>query len=468
MKKFSPLLLQSFKMFAFLATAAFVASCTRLSPLDHSAKHDMEYVDICNREGECKKFSRLVMGTDHLIQGNWTGEGQPELTDEEAFEVLDEATKHGINFFDTSPIYVGNVENRLGKWRKSRAAQVLENDFYNDPKFNPDRKLYVLSKGGFPFDLFWAKHLEPGTHSPELENELQRRGILEPNATALEDGRIPLKEVPPGTYASRLYGSQTQITERVAEELGHSVKNLNGDITIYLMHRDDGDAVGFHTVERPKNKTAVRTILQAISADEVASQFWMLGWSNWQSDRINESIQLAEDDKNLLKPVINSPYFSLFEMSERTIHALGIQVTHKEMMDPNFQKGLKIMPYSPLGGFSILDKPDPKWENAKNAAWEKFERGDPYWQNVFHSIFTDANKARWHRVVEFTKTFNLQNGTDYTVDQMMNAYALAHPRTDLLAIGAITAQQVRRTVGSLQLSKRLTPQDLEYLYRGKR
>ena len=46
-------------------------------------------------------------------------------------------------------------------------------------------------------------------------------------------------------------------------------------------------------------------------------------------------------------------------MSKRTIHAGGIQVTHKEMMDENFQKGIKIMPYSPLGGFSIFDKPEP-------------------------------------------------------------------------------------------------------------
>jgi aryl-alcohol dehydrogenase-like predicted oxidoreductase len=423
----------------------------------------MEYVKICNREGECKKFSRLVMGTDHLIQGNWTGKGQPEVNDKEAFKVLDEAAKHGINFFDTSPIYVGEVENRLGKWKHSRAQVILKDDFYIDPNMNPDRELYVLSKGGFPFDLWWDKHLKPGTHSPGLMSELKRQGILKLNATALEDGTVPLG-VPPGTYASRLYDSQDQITERVAEELDNTVHNLNGDICIYLMHRDDGDAVGFNAVKRPK--TAVRTIMQAIGADEVVSPFWMLGWSNWQSDRINESIQLAEDHEDLPKPVINSPYFSLFEMSEHTIHALGVQVTHEEMMDLNFQKGIKIMPYSPLGGFSILDKPDPKWENGKKAATEKFEQGDPYWQNVFHSIFTDVNEARWHRVVQFTEEFNLQNGTDYTVDQMINAYALAHPRTDLLAIGPITVEQVRRTVESLQLSKMLTPQNLEYLYRG--
>ncbi|MBI4405809.1 MAG: aldo/keto reductase [Deltaproteobacteria bacterium] len=447
---------QPFRAIAFLAVA-FTLFSSRFGL-------GMAYVDICNRENECKKLSRLVMGTDHLVQSDWTKEGQPEPTNEEAFRVLDEAAKQGINFFDTSPIYVGGVEHRLGKWKKSRATQIMDNDFYKEPSLNPDRKLYVLSKGGFPFDLFWAKRLERGTHSAELTRELQRQAILDAGATVLEDGTLPLKEVPPGTYASRLFGSQSQITERVAEELGHSVRNLNGDITIYLMHRDDGDAVRFNAVVRPQ--TAVRTIMQAVGTHEVASKFWMLGWSNWQTERINESIKLAEDNKDLPKPIINSPYFSLFEMSERTIHALGVQVTHKEMMDPNFQKGIKIMPYSPLGGFSILDKPHPTWENAKKAAKEKYEKGDPYWQNVFPSIFTAENEARWHRVVKFTDLFNKRHGTDYTVDQMVNAYALAHPRTDLLAVGAITVEQVRRTVQSLHLSKMLSPQDLEYLYGG--
>src|SRR5688572_26259904 len=69
----------------------------------------MEYVDLVNRSGERRVVSRLVMGTDHLVQGNWTHEGQAEPSEEQAFKVLDEAAKHGINFFDTSPIYVGDV-----------------------------------------------------------------------------------------------------------------------------------------------------------------------------------------------------------------------------------------------------------------------------------------------------------------------------------------------------------------------
>lgn len=399
----------------------------------------MEYVEISG-----KSFSRIVMGTDHLLQGDWTKQGQPQPTDEEAFRVLDEAARLGINFFDTSPIYVGDAENRLGKWKKSR----------------PDLKLYVLSKGGFPFDLFWAKRLEAGSHSRELKATLIKDGIL-----ASADGTA-LKNVPPGTYASRLYGSHEQIASRVSEELGHTLKNLNDDIAVYLMHRDDGDAVRFDEVKR--DKTPVRTIMEALANPKVGNKFGLLGWSNWETERVDESVRLAKADGKLPKPVLNSPYFSLFEMADkRSIHALGVQVTHKQMMDPDFQKGIKIMPYSPLGGFSILDKPEPKWENAKADAKKKFDDGDPYWQNVYPSIFTPANEARWHRVVAFTKAFNQKHGSAWTVDQMMNAYALAHPRTDLLAIGALTIEQVRRTVASLELAKQLKPRDLDYLYSGR-
>ncbi len=426
----------------------------------------MPTVDIC-RDGTCRKFSRLVMGTDHLLQGGWTSDSQPKVSEEEAFKVLDEAAKHGINFFDTSPIYVEGVENKLGIWKKSRAQAIRDDAFYYSPalKPNPDRSLYVLSKGGFPFDLFDAKHLASGSHSLELGLELAGQGILPPGTQrSPKDGSFPLTEVPPGTYASRLYGNEEQISERVSGELVHTLKNLDGDITVYLMHRDDGDAVGFKTI--PRDQTPVNTIMQALSVNEVASKFWILGWSNWKTDRVNQSIELASAQPELLKPAINSPYFSLLEMSETTIHALGVQVTHAEMMDPEFQKGIKIMPYSPLGGFSILDKPEPKWENAKEAARLKQEAKDPYWQNVHASIFTPANEARWHRLVEFTESFNRTHQTAYTLDQMMNAYVLAHPRTDLLAIGALTVEQVRRTVASLELAKKLTAADLEYLYSG--
>lgn len=401
--------------------------------------NSMEYVEICKEKDQCKKFSRLVMGTDHLIQGGWVSPGWPEYSDTKAFEVLDHAASLGINFFDTSPIYVGSVENRLGKWKEKRKQKF------------PEQEIHILSKGGFPFDLYWSQKSPTGKNSLEIEEAL----------SSFEPGQFP-----PGTYASRLFGSTEQISERVAEELGHTINNLNGDITIYLMHRDDGDAVGF--AEVPRDKTPVEKIMEALSSEGIRDKVWMLGWSNWETPRVEKSLQVKEKSPELIRPVINSPYFSLFEMSQRTIHALGVQVTHKEMMDPEFQKGIKIMPYSPLGGFSIIDKPEPQWENAKANAKEKHDRGDPYWQNVYHSIFTEENEKRWYRVLEFTKKFNKVNKSSYTVDQMINAYALAHPRVDMLAIGPITKEQLDRTVESLKLSTILSKQDLEYLHSGSR
>lgn len=443
---------------------ALFISVVSLGAFTTSTLYAMEYVEVCNRENSCKKFSRLIMGTDHLAQADWTHEGQPAKIDEEVFSVLDEAARQGINFFDTSPIYVGSVENRLGRWRQSRKEQVLNDNFYASEGLNPDRKLYALSKGGFPFDLYYAKRLAPGTHSDRLEEELQSLGILT-NHTPSSDGTIALNNVPPGTYASRLYGSVDQIKRRVLEEISNSSSQLNQDITIYLMHRDDGDFVRFQELER--EQTPVKSIMEALSAPEISSKYWMVGWSNWRTNRVNEAIDLAEKNPALTKPAFNSPYFSLFEMSSRSIHAGGIQVTHQEMIDPNFQKGVKISPYSPLGGFSILDQPEPRWENAKKAAKKKYDDGDAYWQNVFYAIFTDANEARWNRVVKFTAKFNTKHDTHYTVDQMINAYVLAHPRTDFLTVGPITVEQLRRTVGSLKLAKMLTPKDLEHLYSGE-
>ena len=92
----------------------------------------MEYVKVCDKKKVCKSFSRLIMGTDHLAQSNWTKEGQSEPSEEQVFEILDEAVKLGINFFDTSPIYVGNVESKIGKWLKLKRQK---------PSPNPDQKL---------------------------------------------------------------------------------------------------------------------------------------------------------------------------------------------------------------------------------------------------------------------------------------------------------------------------------------
>ncbi|MFZ2960335.1 MAG: aldo/keto reductase [Candidatus Ozemobacteraceae bacterium] len=428
------------------------------------ASEGMEYVEIVGNDGSCRRFSRLVMGTDHLIQAGWVDEKQPEITREQAHAVLDEAARLGINLFDTSPIYVGGVENTLGEWRSSRAARVADGSLYDRPSLNPDRKLYALSKGGFPFDLFWLKELPAGCHSPEMIGELKKRGILAPDAVEWRTRKWPLKNVPPGTYLSHLYCEKKLMIERISGELNHTRANLKDEIDVYLMHRDDGDAIGFEAIRR--EQTPVTRILEAVSAPEISGQFKIMGWSNWQSPRVVESLRLAEQDRKLARPMINSPYFSLFEMSDRTIHALGVQAVHSEMMDPGFQKGIKIMPYSPLGGFSILDKPVPAWENAKKSAYEKHLAGDPYWRNVYPAIFTPENEVRWHRAVQFIDHFNKKHGTTYTIDQLLNAYVLAHPRTDMLAIGAITVEQVRRTVEALRLSKMLSRQDLDFLHSG--
>ena len=456
-----------FYSFTLIITALLITSCsTQQAPLRSLSSLDgeMEYVDVCNRQNICKKLSRLIMGTDHLAQSDWTKNGQPAMTDDQMKEVLNEAVKLGINTFDTSPIYVGSIEYKLGKWLKVENQAILNNDFYASKNLNPDKKLYTISKGGFPFDLFYSKKLPAGTHSTNLTNELENLGILKANTPSLADGSIPLNNVPPGTYASRLYGSSEQIKNRVFEEINNSSNQLNQDITIYLMHRDDGDYLRFKEIER--EQTPVATIMNALGNPQIANKYWMLGWSNWKTNRVNESLQLAIANPSLPKPAMNSSYFSLFEMSSRSIHAGGVQVNHQEMMNPDFQKGIKQMSYSPLGGFSIFDKSGPIWENAKRSAKEKFDQGDAYWQNVYAAIFTDANKARYDRAIDFTEKFNSEHRTSYTIDQMINAYALAHKRADFLTVGPITLLELRRTVGALKLSHMLTEENLNYLYSG--
>lgn len=425
---------------------------------------DMEYVSISDKKGSSKKFSRLIMGTDHLLQAKWTNEEQKALSAKEFNDILDEAVKLGINTFDTSPIYVGEVEEHFGKWLNLRKQKILENSFYYNKTFNPDRQLYTISKGGFPFDLYNSKKLEKGTHSKELLDLLVKNNILAKNLTYSNKEVINIKaEIPPGTYASTLYGDKEQLTNRLSTDLNKVLGHVN-PLTIFLMHRDDADYLNFKEVKR--KQTPVKNILEALGDEKLKNKYWQMGISNWKTERVNQALKIASKYNNLPKPILNSPYFSLFEMSTKTIHAGGVQVTHAEMMDKNFQKDIKIMPYSPLGGFSILDKKEPHWEQAEKEAKQKYEQGDPYWQNVYQAIFTQANKARYDRVITFTKEFNEKHKTNYTIDQMLNAYALAHTRTDFLTIGPITIEQLRRTVASIKLAHLLTSKNLEYLYKG--
>ncbi|MBF0547296.1 MAG: aldo/keto reductase [Candidatus Riflebacteria bacterium] len=326
-----------------------------------------------------------------------------KIPNEKTIEVLNEAVKLGINTFDTAPIYTDSIEVRFGNWLKSLNRSDL----------------HVITKGGFPRDLG------------------------------------------PGTYFGRLKGTKEQITANVFEEIQRSKANYNNKIAIYLMHRDDMEYRDYKKVERPL--TPVKTILEGLSDPLLRKNYTMLGVSNWETGRINESQKVAAENPNLVRPVVNSPYFSLLEMGSGTIHSGGVQVKHEDMMNPDFQKGVKLMTYSPLGGFSIFSK---GWETAKKNALELKNKNDRYWGHVYDAIFTEANEKRFMRAIEFTKNFNEKHKTNYTLDQIAMAYVIAHPRTDFVIIGPRSVEQIRRTVQALEVAKLLTKEDLDYLYTG--
>ena len=84
-------------------------------------------------------------------------------------------------------------------------------------------------------------------------------------------------------------------------------------------------------------------------------------------------------------------------------------------------------------------------------------------------ISTRKNEKRYHRAQEVLQKLNdLSHGQNYTLDQLLNAYVLAHPRVDLLAVGPLKPEHLRRTVQSLSLADRLKtyPALLDYLYNG--
>jgi len=319
----------------------------------------------------------------------------------QTLEVLNEALKLGINTFDTAPIYTDKIEIRLGAW----LARQNRTD------------LHVITKGGFPRDLG------------------------------------------PGTYQSRLKTSKAEIVTQVSEELEKSRAQYRQKISIYLMHRDDADFNNYQRVKR--EQTPVQTVLEALSAPLLTQHFDFLGLSNWRTARVEEALQLAQTHPDFSQPLCNSPYFSLLEMGPVTIHSGGVQVKHAEMMRADFQRGISLMPYSPLGGFSIFSR---GWESAKAHAYRLKMQKDRYWRNLFDAIFTEANHQRYLRAEAFAKAFNLQHQTHYSLDQFVNAYALAHPRSDFLIIGPRSVAQLRRTVEALKLAKALNAEDLDWLY----
>ncbi|HEY9758003.1 MAG TPA: hypothetical protein V6C97_22750 [Oculatellaceae cyanobacterium] len=54
----------------------------------------------------------------------------------------------------------------------------------------------------------------------------------------------------------------------------------------------------------------------------------------------------------------------------------------------------------------------------------------------------------------------------YTLDQIVSAYAMAHPRLDFVIIGPRTVEALHRTIAALELSKTLTKADLDFMYYG--
>ncbi len=321
----------------------------------------------------------------------------------QTLEVLDEAARLGINAFDTAPIYANDIEAKLGQW--------VQRQQRND--------LHVITKGGFPHD----------------------RG--------------------PGTYESRLRGSREQIVRNIREEVSASHRRLPRGIAIYLMHRDDADFNRYQRVKRAQ--TPVTTILDALSDPQLRSYYGMIGVSNWHTERVNQAKLAAASRPDRLQPLFNSPYFSLFEMGQTTIHSGGVQVTHADLMNPGFQPGVHLMTYSPLGGFSIVR---PGWEAARARALSLQKTQDRYWGHVAEALFHPANARRYARAKAFTQGFNRTHRTTYTLDQMLNAYVMAHPRADFVVIGPRTVEQLRRTVQALALAKDLRRGDLDYLYDG--
>ncbi len=414
----------------------------------------MRYVNVCGRKKDgtdgSVRLSRLVMGTDHL--GNqWAQQDFPkkkaflgidcEKIDKErlkdhAHSMFRSAAAAGINIFDTSPIYVEDIEFTLGSWIRSQE--------------NPD--LFVLSKGGFPFDD------GPGTYRSCFRVKING------------NSRIGTHEEIVANLKEEMHGT---------EEKKGTLDHLSGAMLLFwIMHRDDIRYLDFKPVadvdqsgviDEKDKKIAALTILEAISDDRLRNYYEWTGVSNWSSERIEEILLAAASRPDLAQPMINSPYFSLFEMDDKnyTIHSGGVQVTHAEMMDENFQKGIIIIPYSPLGGFPIFDSLERDkgeeeiteakvWERAAEVAAKLDkagvdEAGDRYWGNVWEAIFTKVNHERFRRVYE-ASTYFLVNGNDFTVDQWVNAWVLAHPRTDLLAIGPLDKEELNRTVDCFELA----------------
>jgi len=147
MKRFHALLLIAFLFFCGLLDVGILMA-QDVSPAE------MEYIEVRNERNERIKFSRLIMGTDHIAQEDWYGDTPRKINEQYIHELLDEAARLGINLFDTSPIYVGDIEYKLGKWMQKYRLR------------NPGHRVYALSKGGSPSICIGQKNcLKAKTHT---------------------------------------------------------------------------------------------------------------------------------------------------------------------------------------------------------------------------------------------------------------------------------------------------------------
>ena len=151
-----------------------------------------KYAHLLSKEMEygkiCKDAERCITLSRLVLGTDHLG----KIDKKEREAVLKAAVEEcGITAFDTSPIYVNGIESKLGDWLKG----LKRND------------LVTISKGGFPFDLG------------------------------------------PGTYKSRLTGTEAEMEKNILEELEATLTNLPY-IDIYLMHRDDINFKDFVTIQR--------------------------------------------------------------------------------------------------------------------------------------------------------------------------------------------------------------------------
>jgi len=79
-----------------IISTLLIVGCANLNHQSRSISSidsGMEYVEVCDQQNVCRKFSRLIMGTDHLSQSDWTGAGEKGMSDDEVQEVVDTINK---------------------------------------------------------------------------------------------------------------------------------------------------------------------------------------------------------------------------------------------------------------------------------------------------------------------------------------------------------------------------------------